>query len=89
LRLEFEQLLTTKKQSEIESRVIMTLTRQLVLFYQPKIEKDNIYLESYISLLLSPGVLNEMYTIKDKEVLDSWIWLTCLLIKKVLLQSLR
>lgn len=81
--------MTTTNQANLESRVIMTLTRQLLMFYQPKIEGDTIYFEQYISLLLTPGVLNEMFNIKDKETLDSWIWLTCLLIKKVLLASLR
>jgi hypothetical protein len=70
------------------------MTRQLLLFYQPTAEKDNFYLEQYISLLLSPisnrtSHLNEMFGINDKETLDSWIWLACLLIKKVLLQSIE
>lgn len=70
------------------------LTRQLLVFYQPTAEKDGFYLEQYISLLLSPisntrSLLNEMFASNDKEVIDSWIWLACLLIKKVLLQSIK
>ncbi|KAI8085862.1 uncharacterized protein B0P05DRAFT_534008 [Gilbertella persicaria] len=54
---------------------MIILTRQLLLFYQP--EKDTAYLEQYAAQL----------TVMPTG--DSWVWLVCLLIKKVLLPSIK
>lgn len=62
------------------------MTRQLLVFYQK--EKDQIYLEQYIALL-TPTQLHEIFNIQDKDVIDSWVWLACLLIKKALLPSIN
>jgi hypothetical protein len=82
--MEFTKLLATCHSIEH----IMTLTRQLLLIYQPS--KDNTLLDQYISLLLSPTTtyFNTLIHIKDKDLHDTWVWLICLLIKKVLLPSI-
>lgn len=94
LRLEFETLLTTTTTTKLAQHLdteeqksnIFTLTRQIVLFYQPGV--DNKYLEEYINFMGStPHLLGAMFDLKDEAQLDSWIWLTCLLIKRVLLKS--
>ncbi|KAI8083325.1 uncharacterized protein B0P05DRAFT_51125 [Gilbertella persicaria] len=69
LRHEFESVVRT------EPIDMITLTRQLLLFYQP--EKDTAYLEQYAAQL----------TVMPTG--DSWVWLVCLLIKKVLLPSIK
>ncbi|GAA5813710.1 hypothetical protein MFLAVUS_007197 [Mucor flavus] len=88
-RKDFEQLLLQVNEActdEQKINRIVTLTRQLLVFYQN--EKDQIYLERYTALL-TPTLLHEMFNIQDKEVIDSWVWLACLLIKKALLPSIN
>lgn len=76
-RTEFTRLLSPNN--------ILTCTRQLLLFYTNY--TDNSYAEEYISTL-EPHLQN-MFQTQDREQLDSWVWLTCLLIKKVLLPSME
>ena len=61
----------------------MTLTRQLILFYQPNNDRDEQYAEQYISQ--SALLIPSMFCILDRDLQDSWIWLCSLLIKRVLL----
>ncbi|KAI9334179.1 hypothetical protein BD770DRAFT_402519 [Pilaira anomala] len=94
LRKEFEQLFLQLNESctdEQQINIVITLTRQLLVFYQTTQEKDKYYLEQYISILVSPTTsqLHQMFNIKDREMLDSWIGLVCLLIKKVVLPSIN
>ncbi|ORE07744.1 HECT-domain-containing protein [Rhizopus microsporus var. microsporus] len=69
-----------------KAQFILTLTRALILFYQPEKDKER-YLQPYIRLLLSKQtdktLLEDMFMIAT----DSWTWLMCFLIKKVLLQT--
>ncbi|KAG2200529.1 hypothetical protein INT47_012315 [Mucor saturninus] len=95
-RKEFEQLLVQTQNEtclDRKKKSITTMARQLLLFYQPT-SGDAPYLDGFIGLLLSPvsnttSLLTDMFTTQDKETLDSWIWIACLLIKKVLLQSIK
>lgn len=75
-----------ERQLSLNNDNVLTLTRQLLLFYTAY--TDNELLDRYNTLLLGPR-LESMFQIQDQEQLDSWIWQTCLLIKKVLLPSME
>lgn len=85
LRQDYYQLLSANTQS-LDVQTLMTLTRQLILFYQPDNEKDEQYVEQYISQ--SALLMSSMFCISDRDLQDSWIWLCSLLIKRVLLPSM-
>lgn len=62
---------------------MLTLTRALILFYQPEKDKKD-YLKPYVKLLIQKdtSLLQKMF------MTASWTWLVRFLIKKVLLESL-
>lgn len=64
----------------------MTLTRQLIWFYQPDNEADNQHLDQYLAQIAP--IMRSMFCISDRQVQDSWLWLCSLLIKRVLLPSI-
>ncbi|KAI8970934.1 hypothetical protein BDB01DRAFT_812998 [Pilobolus umbonatus] len=87
LREDFEQLLSAQSTDRVNA--LFTLTRQLILFYRPS---DSHYITLYTAYLLSPynhsTLLNYLFTLKGKAS-ESWVWLVCLLAKKVILPDIK
>ncbi|KAL9543299.1 hypothetical protein MBANPS3_008177 [Mucor bainieri] len=89
LRRDFVQLLssmTDSSNSAADKQTWMTLTRQLIWFYQPDNEADNHHLDRYLAQVAP--IMRSMFCIADRALQDSWLWLCSLLIKRVLLPSI-
>ncbi|KAG1456477.1 hypothetical protein G6F46_003782 [Rhizopus delemar] len=86
IRAQFKKLLDEfKAQSSSQDQVnsMLTLTRALILFYQPEKDKKD-YLKPYVKLLIQ----KETSLLQKMFMTASWTWLVRFLIKKVLLESL-
>jgi hypothetical protein len=81
---DFEQLLQMKQ--TVSS--LLTLTRELLQFY-PSTQNTTL-LTKYLVLMIQNDFewTRFMLAIEDAEVLDTWLWQVCLVVKKVLLLSL-
>ncbi|KAL7326000.1 ubiquitin-protein ligase (E3) [Mucor circinelloides] len=86
LRHDFDQLLSSTTANGMDMQTWMTLTRQLIWFYQPNNEADNHHVNQYIAQ--AAPIMRSMFSIVDRDVQDTCLWLCCLLIKRVLLPSM-